>query len=162
MILLINSTQIAQLAWNSASTHMQVVKSYTVARITFLSLSTVNECGECGSTVRVRGKCRGGAVSLGLMAASVSIPITKAAILLLHILCIQEASCGLQRGGLIFKALENILIFMPSFHSEMVILGLPYECAVLYIHRSLDTLLTFTAFACLRLCARLAPWQHGS
>lgn len=61
-------------------------KRVCVCSYFFLSLSTVNECGESGFAVRVRGKYRGGAVSLDLMAVSVSIPITKVAILLRHIL----------------------------------------------------------------------------
>lgn len=45
-----------------------------------------------------------------------------------------------------------------SFHSEMDILRLNSESAVLCIHMSLDPKLTFTlAFACLSDYGRLAP-----
>lgn len=70
--------------------------------------SAVNDCGECGFAVRVRGKYRGGAVRLGLMAASDSTPFLLPR---LQFCCptssdvtagIHGASCGLQQGGLFF------------------------------------------------------------
>lgn len=67
------------------------------------------------------------------------------------------ASCGLQQADLIVKGLENFIMFIMSFHSEMVILRFHHECAVLHMHMSLDTMLTFTIFACSSLCGRLAP-----